>query len=97
MGASDRVNALVEGIPFVRSTSVEVFDLKLLLLIGFLLRVLPFQLVNALYTLWPGNWVNAAAAAFADGTFDREKHAKRASALVGWRPRPSTAACGRTT
>jgi uncharacterized membrane protein len=34
MGASEQVSVLVEGIPFVRGTSVEVFDLKLLLVVG---------------------------------------------------------------
>ena len=51
MGASDRVNALVEGIPFVRSTSVEVFDLKLLLLIGiFVYAFFRFSWSMRLYT-----------------------------------------------
>ena len=85
MGASDSVNALVEGIPFVRSTSVEVFDLKLLLLIGiFVYAFFRFSWSMRLYTfvaLAIGSMPPPAA--FADGTFDREKHAKRASALVG--------------
>jgi len=85
MGASDRVNELVVGIPFAKGTSVEVFDVKLLLLIAiFVYAFFRFSWSMRLYTfvaLAIGSMPPPES--FADGTFDREKHAKRASALVG--------------
>ena len=51
MGASDRVNELVVGIPFAKGTSVEVFDVKLLLLIAiFVYAFFRFSWSMRLYT-----------------------------------------------
>jgi len=85
IGASEQVSVLVEGIPFVRGTSVEVFDLKLLLVVGiYVYAFFRFSWSMRLYT-----FVALAIGAmpppadFETGKFNREKHATRASALVG--------------
>jgi uncharacterized membrane protein len=85
LGASDRVTELVGEIPFAQPTIVEVFDLKILLLVGiFVYAFFRFSWSMRLYTfvaLAIGSM--PAPHKFEDGTFDRERHAKRASALVG--------------
>ena len=85
LGASDRVTELVGEFPFAQPTIVEVFDLKVLLLVGiFVYAFFRFSWSMRLYTfvaLAIGSM--PAPKKFADGTFDRERHAKRASALVG--------------
>lgn len=85
LGTTDRASELVREIPFAVQTSVLVFDLKVLLLIGiFVYAFFRFSWSMRQYTfvaLLIGSLPEPAD--FASGKFDRELFAARASRMVG--------------
>ena len=85
LGASERVTEVVGEIPFAQATVVEVFDFKVLLLVGiFVYAFFRFSWSMRLYTFVAlAIGAMPAPERFLDGSFDRDHHATRAGALVG--------------
>lgn len=85
LGTTDRASELVREIPFAVQTSVLVFDLKVLMMIGiFVFAFFRFSWSMRQYTfaaLLIGSLPPPAD--FASGKFDREVFARRASRMVG--------------
>jgi uncharacterized membrane protein len=85
MGTTDRASELVREIPFAVQTSVLIFDLKVLLMIGiFVFAFFRFSWSMRQYTfaaLLIGSLPSPQD--FESGKFDRESFAARASQMVG--------------
>jgi uncharacterized membrane protein len=85
LGTTDKANELVRDIPFAAQTSVLVFDLKVLLLLGiFVYAFFRFTWAMRQYTF--GALLVAAApeaSEFAAGKSAREEFADRAGRLIG--------------
>jgi uncharacterized membrane protein len=85
MGTTDRASELVREIPFAVQTSVLIFDLKVLLMIGiFVFAFFRFSWSMRQYTfaaLLIGSLPSPQD--FESGKFDRESFAARASHMVG--------------
>lgn len=84
LGATDKAAELVREIPFAVRTTVLVFDLKVLVLIGiFVHAFFRFSWSMRQYT-FVAMLVGAMPHAkdFESGKFDREQHARRAAAMV---------------
>ena len=85
MGTTDRASELVREIPFAVQTSVLIFDLKVLLIIGvFVFAFFRFSWSMRQYTfaaLLIGSLPSPQE--FESGKFDRETFAARASDMVG--------------
>jgi uncharacterized membrane protein len=85
LGTTDRASELVKEIPFAVQTSVLIFDLKVLLMIGiFVFAFFRFSWSMRQYTfaaLLIGSLPEPQD--FASGKFDREAFATRASRMVG--------------
>ena len=101
LGTTEKASELVREIPFAARTSVLVFDLKLMLLLGDLrLRVLPLHLVDAA--------VHASARCWSRRRRRPSSSSERRAVARGlrrpgrprrrhWPPRPSTTGCAPTT
>ena len=85
LGTTDRASELVHEIPFAVQTSVLIFDLKVLMIIGiFVFAFFRFSWSMRQYTfvaLLIGSLPQPAD--FASGKFDRDVFAARASRMVG--------------
>ena len=85
LGSTDKATELVRDIPFAQRTSVLIFDLKVLILIGiFVFSFFRFSWSMRQYTfvaLLIGSLPDPKE--FDAGKYDREKFAQRASRMVG--------------
>lgn len=85
LGSTDKATELVRDIPFAQRTSVLIFDLKVLILIGiFVFSFFRFSWSMRQYTfvaLLIGSMPDPKE--FEEGKFDREKIAQRAGRMLG--------------
>ena len=94
---------MVHDLPFTTPTSTLVLDLKLLVLTGIFVHAFfrftwsmrQYSFGALLIGATPSSGIFDAAAATDPAL--RRRHAERAGACSGWRPRPSTTGCGRST